>query len=163
VARCHVEEAPLSSRGCGPNRVDGGARPVFRVRADDSGNDNADDNRPPPAHREVGSRRRSKAGEQVACFWGSAGAVHVVRVRKTGYVDKAGRVRDYESAYLRRTYREVLDVAKHGVPPGCPPGPGSAMGWPVMYRARGSCLTTTGANGTLYVIKTDFPTGIYVI
>jgi hypothetical protein len=32
--------------------------------------------------------------------------VHVVRVRKTGYVDKAGRVRDYESAYLRRTYRE---------------------------------------------------------
>jgi hypothetical protein len=32
--------------------------------------------------------------------------VHVVRVRKTGYVDKAGRVRDYESAYLRRTYRD---------------------------------------------------------
>jgi hypothetical protein len=32
--------------------------------------------------------------------------VHVVRVRKTGYVDKTGRVRDYESAYLRRTYRE---------------------------------------------------------
>jgi hypothetical protein len=32
--------------------------------------------------------------------------VHVVRVRKSGYVDKAGRVRDYESAYLRRTYRE---------------------------------------------------------
>jgi Transposase DDE domain len=32
--------------------------------------------------------------------------VYVVRVRKSGYVDKAGRVRDYESAYLRRTYRE---------------------------------------------------------
>ena len=32
--------------------------------------------------------------------------MHVVRVRKTGYVDKAGRVRDYESAYLRRTYRD---------------------------------------------------------
>jgi Transposase DDE domain len=32
--------------------------------------------------------------------------VHVVRVRKSGYVDKAGRVRDYESAYLRWTYRE---------------------------------------------------------
>jgi hypothetical protein len=31
--------------------------------------------------------------------------VHVVRVRKSGYVDKAGRVRDYESIYLRRTYR----------------------------------------------------------
>jgi Transposase DDE domain len=35
-----------------------------------------------------------------------SGAVHVVRVRKAGYVDRAGRVRDYESAYLRRTYRE---------------------------------------------------------
>ena len=32
--------------------------------------------------------------------------MHVVRVRKTGYVDKTGQVRDYESAYLRRTYRE---------------------------------------------------------
>jgi hypothetical protein len=34
------------------------------------------------------------------------GKVHVVRVRKTGYVDKQGQVRDYSSAYLRRTYRE---------------------------------------------------------
>src|SRR5258708_21621543 len=33
------------------------------------------------------------------------GAVHVVRVRKS-HVDKAGRQRDYESAYLRRTFRE---------------------------------------------------------
>jgi Transposase DDE domain len=32
--------------------------------------------------------------------------VHVVRVRKAGYVDKAGRVRNYESVYLRRTYRD---------------------------------------------------------
>jgi hypothetical protein len=32
--------------------------------------------------------------------------VHVVRVRKSGYVDKAGQVRDYESVYLRRTYRD---------------------------------------------------------
>jgi hypothetical protein len=32
--------------------------------------------------------------------------VHVVRVRKSGYVDKAGQVRDYESIYLRRTYRD---------------------------------------------------------
>src|SRR4029077_7898487 len=37
---------------------------------------------------------------------GSAGEGHVVRVRKTGYVDKQGRARDYSSAYLRRTYRE---------------------------------------------------------
>jgi hypothetical protein len=32
--------------------------------------------------------------------------VHVVRVTKTGYVDKQGRRKDYSSAYLRRTYRE---------------------------------------------------------
>jgi hypothetical protein len=31
--------------------------------------------------------------------------VHVVRVRKTGYVDKQGRRKDYSSAYLRHTYR----------------------------------------------------------
>jgi hypothetical protein len=36
----------------------------------------------------------------------SAGKVHVVRVSKTGYVDRQGRRRDYSSAYLRRTYRE---------------------------------------------------------
>jgi hypothetical protein len=36
----------------------------------------------------------------------NSGKVHVVRVRKTGYVDKQGRARDYSSAYLRRTYRE---------------------------------------------------------
>src|SRR5712691_5396795 len=36
----------------------------------------------------------------------TAGKVHVVRVTKTGYVDKQGRRRDYSSAYLRRTYRE---------------------------------------------------------
>jgi hypothetical protein len=35
-----------------------------------------------------------------------SGKVHVVRVRKTGYVDKQGRQRDYSSAYLRRTFRE---------------------------------------------------------
>jgi hypothetical protein len=34
------------------------------------------------------------------------GKVHVVRVRKTGYVDKQGRRKDYSSAYLRRTYRD---------------------------------------------------------
>ena len=36
----------------------------------------------------------------------NGGKVHVVRVRKTGYVDKQGRARDYSSAYLRRTYRD---------------------------------------------------------
>jgi len=36
----------------------------------------------------------------------NGGKVHVVRVRKTGYVDKQGRERDYSSAYLRRTYRD---------------------------------------------------------
>ena len=37
---------------------------------------------------------------------GSGAKVHVVRVTKTGYVDKQGRRRDYSSAYLRRTYRD---------------------------------------------------------
>src|SRR5213592_1215766 len=36
----------------------------------------------------------------------TAGKVHVVRVTKTGYVDKQGRRRDYSTAYLRRTYRD---------------------------------------------------------
>jgi hypothetical protein len=36
----------------------------------------------------------------------NGGKVHVVRVRKTGYVDKQGQAHDYSSAYLRRTYRE---------------------------------------------------------
>src|SRR5882757_6360708 len=35
-----------------------------------------------------------------------SGKVHVVRVTKTGYVDKQGRRRDYYSADLRRTYRD---------------------------------------------------------
>ena len=37
---------------------------------------------------------------------GTGGKVHVVRVTKTGYVDKQGRRKDYSSAYLRRTYRD---------------------------------------------------------
>ena len=37
---------------------------------------------------------------------GTGGRVHVVRVSKTGYVDKQGRRKDYTSAYLRRTYRD---------------------------------------------------------
>jgi hypothetical protein len=37
---------------------------------------------------------------------GNTGKVHVVRVSKTGYVDKQGRRKDYSSAYLRRTYRD---------------------------------------------------------
>src|SRR3984957_12115041 len=36
----------------------------------------------------------------------TTGKVHVVRVSKTGYVDKQGRRKDYSSAYLRRTYRD---------------------------------------------------------
>jgi hypothetical protein len=36
----------------------------------------------------------------------TGGKVHVVRVSKTGYVDKQGRRKDYTSAYLRRTYRD---------------------------------------------------------
>jgi hypothetical protein len=36
----------------------------------------------------------------------AGGKVHVVKVTKTGYVDKQGRRKDYTSAYLRRTYRD---------------------------------------------------------
>jgi len=45
----------------------------------------------------------------------NSGKVHVVRVRKTGYVDKHGRVRDYSSAYLRRTYRQAGTVKNETV------------------------------------------------
>ena len=41
--------------------------------------------------------------------------MHVVRVKKTGYVDKQGRARDYSSAYLRRTYREAGQVKNETV------------------------------------------------
>src|SRR5579863_1892290 len=43
------------------------------------------------------------------------GKVHVVRVSKTGYVDKQGRRKDYSSAYLRRTYREAGTVKNETV------------------------------------------------
>jgi hypothetical protein len=46
---------------------------------------------------------------------GTGGKVHVVRVKKAGYVDKQGRRRDYSSAYLRRTYREAGTVKNETV------------------------------------------------
>ena len=45
----------------------------------------------------------------------NGGKVHVVRVTKTGYVDKQGRRKDYSSAYLRRTYREAGKVKNETV------------------------------------------------
>jgi len=45
----------------------------------------------------------------------AGGKVHVVRVKKSGYVDKNGRTRDYSSAYLRRTYREAGAVKNETV------------------------------------------------
>ena len=45
----------------------------------------------------------------------NTGKVHVVRVSKTGYVDKEGRRRDYSSAYLRRTYRSEGKVKNETV------------------------------------------------
>ena len=41
--------------------------------------------------------------------------MHVVRVRKTGYLDKQGHRKDYSSAYLRRTYREAGKVKNETV------------------------------------------------
>jgi len=46
---------------------------------------------------------------------GGSGKVHVVRVSKTGYVDKQGRRRDYSTAYLRRTYRDAGTVKNETV------------------------------------------------
>ena len=45
----------------------------------------------------------------------NGGKVHVVRVKKTGYVDRQGHRRDYSSAYLRRTYREAGQVRNETV------------------------------------------------
>ena len=45
----------------------------------------------------------------------TGGKVHVVRVTKSGYVDKQGRRKDYSSAYLRRTYREAGKVKNETV------------------------------------------------
>jgi hypothetical protein len=45
----------------------------------------------------------------------AGGKVHVVKVAKTGYVDKQGRRRDYSSAYLRRTYRSEGKVKNETV------------------------------------------------
>jgi hypothetical protein len=45
----------------------------------------------------------------------NGGKVHVVRVSKTGYVDKQGRRKDYSSAYLRRTYRDGGEVKNETV------------------------------------------------
>ena len=44
----------------------------------------------------------------------SVGKVHVVRVKRA-HVDKQGRVRDYESVYLRRTYRDGPKVRNETV------------------------------------------------
>ena len=44
----------------------------------------------------------------------STGKVHVVRVKRT-HVDKHGQVRDYESVYLRRTYRDGPKVRNQTV------------------------------------------------
>src|SRR3984893_12197365 len=45
----------------------------------------------------------------------NGGKIHVVRVSKTGDVDKPGRRKDYSSAYLRRTYREAGTVKNETV------------------------------------------------
>jgi hypothetical protein len=45
----------------------------------------------------------------------TGGKVHVVRVSKTGYVDKQGHRKDYSSAYLRRTYRDAGKVKNETV------------------------------------------------
>ena len=52
------------------------------------------------------SRRDLSRYDFMIWLWRTTGRVHVVRISKTGYVDKQGRRKDYSSAYLRRTYRD---------------------------------------------------------
>ena len=53
----------------------------------------------------VGTGDLDRQGRYDLAMVGNGGKVHVVRVTKTGYVDKQGNRKDYSSAYLRRTYR----------------------------------------------------------
>src|SRR5216684_2263655 len=48
-------------------------------------------------------------------IWHGTAEVHVVRVSKSGYVDRQGRRRDYSSAYLRRTCRSEGKVKNETV------------------------------------------------
>src|SRR3974377_1673861 len=48
------------------------------------------------------------------CMPSSTGKVHVVRVKKS-HVDKQGHRRDYQSVYLRRTYRDGPKVRNETV------------------------------------------------
>ena len=41
----------------------------------------------------------------IQCMAKRSGAMHVARI-KSGHVDKTGRRRDYQSVYLRRSYRD---------------------------------------------------------
>src|SRR2546428_13011047 len=49
--------------------------------------------------------RQTALTDIIAVMAGQAAAMHVARIR-SGYTDKQGRRREYESVYLRRTYRD---------------------------------------------------------
>jgi Transposase DDE domain len=73
--------------------------------------------------------------------------VHVVRVAKKGYVDKQGRRHDYESAYLRRTYRDGGQVKNETVAnlSALPP---HVVGW-IEAGLKGEQLVPAGATATV--------------
>ena len=49
--------------------------------------------------------RQTALTDIIAVMAGQAAAMHVARIR-SGYTDKQGQRREYESRYLRRTYRD---------------------------------------------------------
>ena len=77
----------------------------------------------------------------------TGGKVHVVRVSKTGYVDKQGRRKDYSSAYLRRTYRDAGKVKNETVA-NLSALPGHVIDW-IDAGLKGQHLVPAGAAVTI--------------
>ena len=77
---------------------------------------------------------------------GKGGAVHVVRVRRS-HVDREGRRRDYESAYLRRSFRQDGKVRNETVA-NLSALPAHVVDW-VEAGLKGQCLVPADAAATI--------------
>jgi hypothetical protein len=77
---------------------------------------------------------------------GKGGAVHVVRVRLS-HTDKEGRRRDYESAYLRRSFRQDGKVRNETVA-NLSVLPAHVIDW-VEAGLKGKCLVPADAAATI--------------
>ena len=76
----------------------------------------------------------------------SSGPVHVVRVRKS-HVDKQGHRRDYESAYLRRSFRQG-DKVRNETVANLSALPAHVVDW-VEAGLKGQCLIPAGQAATI--------------